>query len=261
MRLIFFFVFILSSVMAAPRVAILTSLTEIKIQKKIDHLIEKELSNFEVKVIHKATQDELYQEILLKPDALIWVSHGSEAQAEVGIGATPQVLDYQKDDISPLFQILSPKSQFLSVVSCFAKSSMKFQKIKMEDLSGSYFPEGKVVAISGFKKAIKKLKETSFHEMSEPTLGPSLHMKREFGDNISLKVFQGQKFLGLLKNESSFIPSKGNIRLEYPRYLNVPSENEWGKISLESFESQFSLFTDKQGKPFGTYSRVFINVD
>lgn len=253
---------LIGSAFGAPRIVILTSLNETKLENKISSYVERNLQDYEVELKHKATQDELYQAILSRPDGLIWVSHGSVYQMEVGIGATPQILDYQKDDISPIFQILKPQTQFLSIVSCFAEAALKFNKVETESLSGSYFPSGKVIGMKGFKRAIDALNRTNFVSVNQIATEhlETLNIQRNSGDTVSLKVFHQQKFLGLVNertNSFQLAGLNGTIRLEYPKHLVTPSENEWGEINIYFNNQKMNIFADRAGKPFGTYSRVF----
>jgi hypothetical protein len=254
---------LMGSAFAAHRIVILTSLNESKLENKISRYIERNLQAFEVELKHKATQDELYQAILSGPDGLIWVSHGSAYQMEMGIGATPQILDYQKNDIAPLFQVLKPQTQFLSIISCFAEAALKFNEIKTDSLNGSSFPSGKVIGMKGFRRAVKNLKQTTFKSVYASPIAThgGLIITRDSGNKVSLKVFYKKKFLGLVQGKDSsfnFSEMAGSLRLEYPKHLHSPSENEWGKINLQLNGQELHIFADRAGKAFGTYSRVFI---
>ncbi len=266
MNIILLIGFLLSSALAAPRIVILTSLNEIRLERKVTRYVEKNLADFDVELKHKATQDELYEAILSGPDGLIWLSHGSEKQTLTGLGVSPQILDFHKDDISPLFQVLSSKTQFLSVVSCFAKEALDFQKVSTSRLAGFYFPNKRTVAMNGFKKALTALKKTNFQTIPLSTSKNqdqlSVIIKRKNGNSISLKVFNQQRFLGLIKDGESIDFSvkdvNKNLRFEYPRYSETPNDNDWGDLDLLTERGGFHLFTDKQGRPFGSFSRVFL---
>jgi hypothetical protein len=265
MNIFLLFFLVTSSLMAAPRVVILTSVQETKIERKVSDYARKHLPHFEIEIKHKATQNELYEAILSVPDALIWLSHGSQSVTAGGIGAAPQILDHTKDNIAPIFQVVSPQTAFLSVVSCFAEQSLTFQNVDKNKFNGSYFPRKKIVAMNGFKKAIKALKITdmrSRNNLPDTSQRQTLRVTRQGGSRYSLKVFNNKKFLGLINsNQELQIATAilGNIRIEFPNSVESPNESMWGINTVELDDRSLPLFSDKDGKPFGVQSRVYMN--
>jgi hypothetical protein len=248
--------------MATPRVAILNSVNEKRFTTKLEKLVSKKLKGFEVKIVHGARQEELYQTLLEAPEAIIWISHGSKSQMSLPLGAEPQILDQEGDNVAPLFQVLSTTTQFLGVISCYSEQALIYQQVNVESLQSGFSSKKKIEAYAGLKKTIKRLLKTRFEKReNSKTQNPhKISIKKIGGTKRGLKVFSNNFFLGLVFSDSEFLTDKPNlraIRLEIPRGTNQSSDM-WGTTRIWLNENELTLFTDKNGNPLGTNSRVYL---
>jgi hypothetical protein len=259
MRFLLFIILFSFQLMAAPRVVILTSLKEEKLIKKMEHYALKKLKNFHIEWIHHASQVELYKALLSAPEALIWVSHGSNFGNETALGVTPQILDERGQDLSPVFQVLKTQTQYLGVVSCYSQKSLIFQQVPADYLKNYFVTEKKIEAYFGFKRALKRLLKTEFEKRNQPS-------KNETGDQVIkvligakndqvVRVFNKNKFLGLVQTEKDFFLEgklQGTIRLE------IEKGEIWGEAEVFYNQQKLKVFSDKNGVPVGITSRVFL---
>jgi len=268
----------------AKNIVVLTSLPtkDIRAIKKITKIAKKKLANFrDYKLVLKnyANQDDLYKE-LNDPNtfALFWVSHGAYVKNQnenQSMGASPLLLDYQKDNIASVFKLIHPNIKFLGIIGCNSAQILENEVFKSLE-TAAYLPAKKVIATWGFRRAIRKFRRHIsshyFNYIDSPIekIGHRILITRKVvKDSKSLKVFAGKSLIGLLPKLSAnmtqtkefYIPIDSSLKIKISSGQSAfDSTDNFGNISIHynNHQTLWKLFAKPNGEAFGVNERLFL---
>jgi len=246
--------------------------------------------------IHENEDKYLLHQVLMNDEtkALIWISHGAtlrmthkwkrKSAPSGGMGAIPELIDYRGDNVAPVFKNYSTSLKFVSIIGCNSKQILEYVQSKLTRDDGilKLIPDRKVIAQHLIRKTIATLanqtlgteKNSSGSNENETTT--HLTIKRSmpcYADlkNIrSLRVMNGSQLITVIPaiapgETKTFEINVNNalirqIQLENGQnILTSPDQIEFGSLEVTHPEgNSLSLFTKKDGTPFGVNFRLFL---
>lgn len=291
-KLLVISILICSQSLWAKNIVLLSSLPkeQIRTTNKIKTIFHKKLfglHDHNLIYINNADQYSLHR-YLNDPEtmALFWISHGGfikiNHRSGQAIGSSAILYDYNKDNVSKVFQRIHPNIKFISIVGCNSSQILDGIIQSRSDLS-SYIPAKKVVATWALRKAIRRFKKNykrekyNFLEQEVTDLGIKIKIERVAKQNSkSLKVFAGNIFIGILpslaKSESQvfeyYIPYNNDINKQNLKIIlssgqsAYDSTDNFGDIHISSSNRyMWKIFAKPSGEPFGVNERIFLFKD
>lgn len=284
-------------------IVLLTSLThkKINIEAKLEKIFKRKLKNypFDLKVIHRADQQILSRELTQKEnDAVFWVSHGAfigpkRMKQSAGVSPVSMILDYNRDNVAPVFQKVHPAIQFLGIIGCNSKQILETYKTeslwKTEHTHAplEYISKVKSIATLALKRSIRKFtkawkykrlkkSDAKFKYGNYPiTIKRTIPVGTPKGEIRSLRVMNNGHFLGIIDKtnagetiQKTFYLSKKSYRTNssFQIELNTgesvykeKSQIHFGKIKLtHKGIEKWKVFAKKTGEAFGVNKRIFL---
>jgi len=283
-------------------ITLLTSVThkKIDIEHKLERIFRNKFKNypFDLRVVHKADQEILSRELSNSSnDAVFWVSHGAfispkNLNQSAGVAPVSMILDYNRDNVAPVFQKLHPNLEFLGIIGCNSKQILETYKEdnvwqSSEDTPPvEYISKTKSIAQYALKKAIRKFKKAYKYRnlpkdnVKASYIGYPITITRTLPPDIdsseirSLRVMNNGKFLGIMEkiepgqtmSKTFYIPiidkySQGSFKIEVNTGESVYKEKEkihFGDLIVENGSSVWTLFAKPTGEAFGINKRMFL---
>jgi hypothetical protein len=287
-----FLMFIIGNAEAA-RLVLLTSLPNkvslVNIHKKLEKTFRRyvDSKHYQLKIIHFADQGDIFRELNDKEnEAVFWVSHGAYldlSSPSGSIGADQMILDYQYNNVAPIFSRVHQNLKYLSIISCHSEEVIAAyaKKIQFEKPLKTYLFDKKIKAVKGLKMALTDFHQTDFSHFnlgpkitSEKVLKIKLTRKTTKFNAPSARVFHH----GLLLTVLPELPAQqvGSYELSIPIYddflfSNLKIEINSGEnfleenmnmgdfhLSHDQLPLRWKLFSKPNGEPFGVQSRIFL---
>lgn len=270
---------------------------KIKIEKKIERIFRKKFSSnkypVEIKVIHKADQEDLHRELNnASNSAVFWISHGAFAKiktkGEQALGVRPMIFDYRGDNVADIFSKINPNIEYVAIIGCNSKGILDYYNNQgfSKNLK-TYVADRKVIATFGLRKSIRKFKKHWRNgELKKGnkkgiakgyfvSVTRSLDIETPRESIRSLKVINNKRVIALLpkiepgssSTQKIFIPkntnnTKNKFQLEFStsQGLGTSRSNVYiGDIYLESEGvNLWKLFAKSNGDYFGFNSKLFL---
>lgn len=270
------------SATAQARIVLLTSFENSREQMRAERVFRKAFKQRPaevVEVVHQADQWALYRVLKdLSVEGVFWISHGVSArsrQSVQGASLQPKLLDYRGDNVAPVFSLLSPAIKFVAVIGCDSANILEHYGVKLTGVT-TYIPAKRRVALERqVPRAVRAFRQAPLDQrVPEPEplqVSARLKITRQVDENEnvrSLRVYVGDHLVGLVPNssgETEFtieVTNQLKVKLESGQQI-ADQQADFGKLTVTSadFPGRWTLFTNREGIPFGVNHRLFIYRD
>lgn len=250
-----------------------------KEQIKVEKIFRKKIKlqpSEELIVLHKVDQWQLFQTLQdTTIDSIFWVSHGvsgKDNQTVEGATLLPKLLDFRGDNLAAVFNLMREHLKFISIIGCNSEKILDHYSVDTSRIA-HYIPvKRKVAAHIQIRKAIDEFRRADLTIQREPQAEELIQGQIQITRNVeanqinrSLRVYAGNKLLGLLPATSSSVifgvPENVSLKIRLESGQD-PSKTqaEFGHIEISSddIRGRWDLFTSKDGLPFGVNHRLFI---
>ncbi len=300
------FVLSLPSFAGFKKVLLITSLADhqVKLQRKVERKFIQNLPHrLEPVIVHQADQFILRQHLMSEEYlAIFWLSHGSFAKlssrvssSAEGIKISPKILDFQKNNVAPIFSQIHPGTKYLAVIGCNTKQIINFYRESSNwshsDVRNTYIPQSRVPATWTLKRAMKDFNYYFYNFKLYPhkpfpvkKFGYLVLVKRTIpigaktNDVRPVRVEVAGSLIGVLPKQKPgttlskymFLPkqenfnrSQLNVRFSTGHDIEANLDPKaFGSMEIVSQDSdinaKWEVFAKSDGTPFGIYSQNYL---